>query len=305
MKRLVTILAILALLAVPLCASAQDAATPKPGSATTATFGPAGMGFPKGLFAVVANLRYMESDHVRKWSDEQNDAMKFDKFVLVGKTRYGITDDIDIRTATAIYDIDIERTGNDDTWRRGIGDTTVLLHQVLTRESEGAFAGFALDYGLILPTATVDQHSVDSVGNGAWGLMGGIGLSKNFGPSRFDAELNYATFFEGAHDYTHGDRFRWNSQYIYALNDYFDLGVESNLEWTGSSQLHGENSDDSSLEIYLGPKVNFKYKPWGLTTGLAFMSPVYRWYENTKAGSDDYRVECKITKTFRLGALLD
>ncbi len=279
--------------------------TPTAWGPVSATFGPCGLSMPAGKLAVGGNLVYGNSNGLWRHDRRLNGNTKATKLNEVFKTRYGIWDGLDIRTATPIYNVHLEKTNTDNRDIYGIGDSTVLLHQRLFNQRAGDPLSVALDFGAVLPTGSVSQHSSDLAGNSSWGAVVGLGGTYFLGANRFDSEVNYAMFTEGAHDYERGDRFRWNLGYAYALTDSWSIGVESTFETYAESRKHGEGQSDASLEWYAGPKVAYKIKPWKTSVGVILKAPVKRWYEGTKAASDDYRVELKLMKTFDLGTLFD
>ena len=282
-------------------AMAEDAApTPKAFGPAGGCSGPAGMGFPVGKLATVLSYRHIETDGVRHHGDELNNNVKMTKNVYIAKFRYGIAPGLDIRSATPLYNIEVKNNKNDTSDDRGwIGDTCILLHKVVMSQAKGDFMNMAFDIGGILPTANVDNNNIDFVGNDAWGGMAGVGFTYFLDANRFDQEFNFATFTEGAHDYTKPNRFRSNTSYAYAINNYFDIGAESNLEWNDESEKNGVQQNDSKLEWYAGPKFAFKYKPWGVNVATLFTVPVKRWYEGNSP-SDEYRFELKLVKIFDL-----
>ncbi len=268
-----------------------------------ATFGPGGMGVPAGTLGIGGNLVYGQSDNVRIGNRSSNDSSKTTKFNQIFKTRYGIMDGLDIRTATPFYNTHLSNqyTPNRDVY--GIGDTAVVLHKRLLNQLKGDPFSVAIDLGGVLPTGSVDAHSADAAGNSAWGFITGLGATYFYGANRFDAEVNYATFTMGAKNYEKGDRGRFNFAYAYALNNYLDLGVESQWEWNAQSQYLGNNQHNASSEWYVGPKLVFKYMPWKTFLGVEATMPVVRWYESSKVGSDDFRIEVKLIKLFNIGSL--
>lgn len=268
-----------------------------------AVFGPCGLGFPTGMFAVGGNVVYAKSNGVWESDRRVNGKVKTTKLNEIFKTRYGIMEGLDIRTATPIYNVHLERSGTSNRDVYGIGDTAVLLHKTIASQKAGDLFSVGLDFGGVVPTASVSDHSSDAVGNDAWGLIGGIGATWFHGANRVDSEVNFATFTEGAHDYEKGNRYRWNLAYAYAVSEYWDLGAESAWEMSDESEVQGLGQRDAYVEWYAGPKVAFKYKPWKLNAGLVAKVPVHRWYESNKVGSDDFRLECKIVKSFDLNAL--
>lgn len=276
---------------------------PRPWGAVSSTFGPCGMGVPAGVFAIGGNILYGESDGVWRHEKRLNGNTETTKFNQVLKMRYGLVEGLDIRTATPHYNIHLDQKTGSDRTNYGIGDTTVLLHKSLLNQDQGDPLFLGLDFGGVAPTASVGEHSADALGNDAWGAILGLGATWFQDSHRFDLEVNYATFSEGAKDYAKGDRLRWNTGYAYALSGMWDLGVESSYEWNAASELHDKGQHNSGTEWFVGPKLTFNYKPWQLHTGVAVKLPVYRWYEGTKVGSDDYRLEMKIIKAFKFESL--
>ena len=163
----------------------------------------------------------------------------------------------------------------------------------------------ALDFGGVLPTGSVGEHSSNAAGNSAWGFVGGLGATYFYEANRFDTEINFATFTEGAKDYEKGNRVRWNLGYAYALNDHWDIGAEATWEMGDESKYQGQGQKNAYVEWYAGPKATFKYKPWKLNVGLIAQAPIHRWYEGNKIGSDDYRFSLKLMKAFNFNKLFD
>lgn len=287
-------------------AMAADEAEPKPWGGITSTFGPAGTIIPAGVFVVGGNVVHGESDGTRRHSKYWNGATDTSKWTEVVKFRYGILPNLDLRTSTPIYSIHTN-TGPRNVGRTnyGVGDTAALFHSLIMDQKKGDLFSIGVDYGGILPSASVSDHSVNSIGNEAWGLMGGVGATYFHGSHRIDVEVNYATFTEGSREFQKGDRMRWNTGYAYALNNMWDIGVETTYEWNAETKLKEVGQKDSSEELYGGPKIAFKYAPWATNMGLLASTPLYRWYQGTKTGSDDYRVDFKIMKSFDIGKLFD
>ncbi|WP_415719330.1 transporter [Maridesulfovibrio sp.] len=300
----VLLLAGLVLLCLVTSAYAEEKAPVAWGPAS-ATFGPSGLSMPAGKFAIGGNIVFGDSNGLWHHGKRINGNVKGTKFNQVVKMRYGIWDGLDVRSATPIYSVHLDKTKADDKDLYGVGDTTVLFHQRLLSQKKGDPFSMAFDIGFVMPTGTVSTHSSDAAGNAAWGAMGGIGATYFIDANRFDMEVNYATFAEGGHDYQKGNRLRWNAAYAYAINDNWDVGLESSLESYDESERNGSMQNDASLEWYAGPKVAYKYKPWGTFAGLTVKAPVQRWYQGTKACSDDYRVEFKLMKTFDLAKLFE
>ncbi len=279
-------------------AFAEEGVAPRPWGSVSSTFGPCGMGFPQYKLAVGGNLVYGTSDNVRRHSEKGSSDTKVTQFSQALKFRYGILPGLDVRTATPFYSIHIDNSNKADRTNYGMGDTAVVFHQVLLNQGAGSAFNLAVDLGGVVPTASVGEHSVNGIGNDAWGAIAGIGATYFLGSNRFDTEVNVATFTEGAKEYQKGDRFRWNLGYAYAINELWDIGAESTYERNDETELRGQRQNDASEEWYVGPKVMFKYSPWNTNVGVIAKFPVQRWYQNTKAGSDDVRFEFKLIKTF-------
>lgn len=311
MRRLLqafAVLAVLGLLASVAWAAGDDAKpapAPRPWAPMTVNFGPCGSGMPPGLLAVGGNFLYGESDGMRHYDSKLNDSVTSTKNMEVIKTRYSFMPGTDVRTATPIYSVHLDRSPASDFTSYGVGDTTILFHTVLLNQDQGAPLYLAVDYGGIVPTASVGNYSNNAIGNDAWGLMGGVGITYFLESHRFDMEVNYATFSEGAKNFKKGDRIRWNTGYAYAINKMWDVGVESYFEWDDQTELSGTRQKDTCYEWYAGPKAVWKYQPWGVNIGVAGMLPVNRWYQANKAASDDYRFELKIMKFFDIGTLFN
>ncbi|OIQ50207.1 hypothetical protein BerOc1_02137 [Pseudodesulfovibrio hydrargyri] len=303
MKR-VTVGVLACLLVVLLCGTAMaEGPVHRCWTNIGATFGPGGLGIPKGFLAVGGNVTFAKSNGIWKSSQRRNGKVKTTKLNEIFKTRYGIMESLDIRTATPIYNVHVDKANGADRETYGIGDTTVLLHKGVFNQQKGDLLSVAVDFGGIVPTASVGSHSSNFVGNDAWGAMFGLGATYFIGANRFDTEVNFASFAEGAQDYQKGNRTRWNLGYAYALSEFWDIGAESSWEMSDESRYDGHGQQDAYVEWYAGPKVTFKYKPWKLFAGLLTKAPVHRWYESNKVGSDDFRVEFKLIKLFDIGSI--
>lgn len=302
--KIVRLLAGLLLLCMTTAAYAEEK-SPVAWGPVSIIFGPSGLTLPAGKLSICDNIIFGKSNGVWHNGKRINGNIKSTKFTQVVKLRYGIWDGLDVRTVTPIYNVHLDKTTDSDKDIYGVGDTAMLFHQRLLSQKNGDPFSLAFDVGFIMPTGTVSKHSSDAAGNAAWGAMGGIGATYFLHSNRFDTEINYATFAEGGHNYQKGNRLRWNAAYAYAINNNWDVGLESTLEIYDESERNGVMQKDASLEWYAGPKVAYKYKPWGTFAGLSFKAPVQRWYQGTKTGSDDYRVEFKLMKTFDLDTMFD
>jgi hypothetical protein len=56
----------------------------------------------------------------------------------------------------------------------------------------------------------------------------------------------------------------------------------------------------------VGPEVTFEQaRALEAERGTGGKAPVHRWYEGNKVGSDDFRMEMKLIKSFDLNGLFD
>jgi hypothetical protein len=264
----------------------------------SATSGSAVMGLGEGQFAATINYRFIEADGMYLHDDKINDSVEVTKNIGFLKLRYGIVPGLDIRTCTPFYNVSVEKTAlGTETIKDGIGDSTAILHKVIMNQRKGDVLNVALDLGAVIPTATVDSDSIDFIGNRAWGVFTGVGLTYTKMNHRLDQEFNFAAFTEAEHDYQKPMRFRCNTTYAYAFNSTFDMGIESGFEWDDESKEYGEDMGDSYKEWFAGPKIAMKLKNYGVFTGLGVMFPVYYDYDDSST-SDSYRIEFKISKVF-------
>jgi len=294
---MIRLLVVVMMLCVGTTAYAEDS-YPVAWGPVSATFGPSGLTMPAGKFAIGGNFLFGKSDGLWRHSKRINGNVKTRKINEIIKMRYGIWDGLDVRFATPIYNVHLDKSAAPNFDVYGVGDTTMAFHQRLLSQKAGDPLSVAFDIGAVLPTGTVSSHSSDPAGNATWGVVGGLGATYFIYANRFDTEVNYTVFAEGAHDYQKGNRMRWNASYAYALNNFWDIGVESTLEMSTESHKYGEGQNDAYLEWYAGPKIVCKYNPWGIFAGVAFKVPVKRWYQETKAGSDDFQIDFKLIKAF-------
>ena len=276
---------------------AESAPTPLGG--ISSRFGPGGTGFPVGYLAPVLNFIAGESEALRLGTDKFNDDVETVSRLWMVKFRYGIAKGLDIRSVTPIYNVTIkDGQTNNKTKLNGIGDTTIALHKVVMSQQEGSPFSFAFDFAGVLPTAQTDDGSIYALGNRAWGIGWGFGLTYFFLNShRLDHEFLYVKTFEGEDDYQKGAYYQITTAYAYAVNNSVDLGLESVFLSEAEAEVNGRGMNNGMSEWYIGPKVTFKSDKLGGFLGLAVNFPVYRDYDQVSP-SDDYRFEFKLVKAF-------
>jgi len=275
--------------------AAQNATAPVPAGPVGVNHGAGGLGFPVGKFCAVANYRYAHKD---QWylhtSDEDGPDREVFSHNILFKTRYGIAEGWDVRTATPFLLNTIEADGRNDAWSGGLGDTTAILHNQFASQKKGAPLNLAWDLGIVVPTGEVGSNNI---GSGAWGGLVGLGATWIGGGHRLDTDMSYLVYTEGYKDVTKGDRLRINAHYAYALSTRLDLGLEGYYEWTQEDEAGGDDLGNDAKTLYAGPKFNLKFPEYGVTFGGAVLGAAYREYEK-KSLTEDWRAEFKLIKLF-------
>ena len=208
------------------------------------------------------------------------------QFVNVFKVRYGITDYLEIRTATPYVSVNIKNHSADDNWKGGLGDTTMMLRYGIKKRTEGSPFSVAVDLGTTLPTGKVGDEDKYLATN-AFSLIIGGGVSWVDNNQRVDFDGRYAAYTEGAHDIKPGDFALFHGHYAYAISRNFDLGVEGYYRNEQASEVNGKSQNDTFSEAYIGPKMQIKIPELAyLMIGTAVLFPVYRNYDSLKLSTD-------------------
>ncbi|MEG1610596.1 MAG: transporter [Bilophila sp.] len=280
--------------------------------------GPAGGTLPAGVLALMLNYTHSNKDG---WYDNgsrhtatsplSRATQRNMQDVYVAKLRYGLGNNWDIRSATAFVHNDFkgEATLAPATSKKGVSDTLLVAHKQFMSQSEGAPLDLAFGLGGQIPTGSTDA---DAVGTGAWGLLGELGATYAFDNGRqvVEAELIYLWRGKGGKKsldtYVDANDFlRFNSRYVFALNEYWDLGVESQYEYITASRLRGHSQHNASHAWFAGPAVTLKIPDWQATLGLTAQFSLYQDYDSkTPLGGRDYPNAASLGERFRLEATL-
>lgn len=299
-------------------ASAEEQAPQVGSPMVVSNSGPAGGTLPKGLLAVMFNYTHSSKDG---WytNGSRHDAVsplnrgsqRNMQDVYVGKLRYGLGDNWDIRAATAFVHNDFrgESTLAPATSKKGISDTLIVLHKQFMSQRDGDPLDLAFGFGGQIPTGSTDA---DQVGTGAWGLMGEFGASYAFDGGRqlVEAEVMYLWRGKGGKKSLDtyvdaNDFFRFNTRYVYALNQYWDLGIESQYEYVTESRLDGHSQNNASHAWFAGPAVTLKIPDWQTTLGLTVQCSLYQDYDSkTTLGGRNYPNAASLGERFRFEATL-
>jgi hypothetical protein len=266
---------------------------------------PGGETFPAGFVAVMNHFSFSSAKlykgssrydyktpmgtKVGPWKNEQ--------FVNVFKIRYGITDRLEVRTATPFINAEIENHSADGGWKGGMGDTTLMVRYGLKQRSKNSPFSFAVDVGVTLPTGKVGDKEKYLATNAFSAIMGG-GFSWVDHNQRIDLDGRYAAYTEGAHGIQPGDFALFHAHYAYALSKNFDLGAEAYFRHEQQSAIHGKGQHDAFAEAYIGPKIQIKVPEMAfMMLGTAVLFPVYRDSDSPRF-STDTRYEFSILFAF-------
>lgn len=258
---------------------------------------PGGETFPAGLVAIMNHIslaRYEPYKHsspyamrVKTPGGEMKVGPKSaEQFVNVFKIRYGITDRFEIRTATPFIDLNIRNHNAGNSWKGGLGDTTMMLRYGIKKRTEDSPFSVALDLGVTLPTGEVGDKDKYLAAN-AFSVIAGGGLSWVDKNQRVDLDGRYAVYTEGAHGIRPGDFALFHAHYAYALSRYFDLGLEAYYRLEQQSYVDGKGQGDAFSELYAGPKLQIKAldAPY-VMLGAAALFPLHRDYQAMKLSTD-------------------
>ena len=258
---------------------------------------PGGDTFPAALFAI---MNHVSLAHYKPYRYSSRHTMSVntpvgpmkvgpksgEQFVDVLKLRYGITDRLEVRTATPFINLDINNYNANGSWKGGMGDTTMMLRYGLKKRTEDSPFSVALDLGLTLPTGEVGDKDKYLATN-AFSLIMGGGFSWADYNQRVDFDGRYAAYAEGAHGIKPGDFALFHGHYAFALSRNVDIGAEAYYRIEQQSEIDGKGQRDAYSEAYIGPKIQIKIPELSyLMIGAAVLFPAYRHYDGTRFSTD-------------------
>ncbi len=290
--------------AIPLTAQATSSLATKkpenriPGPMVLPQAWPGGETLPAHLAAIMNHVSLASykpykhsSPHTMRISDGPAKGTKVgpksaNQFVNVFKTRYGITDYLEIRTATPYISLNIKNHSANHNWKGGLGDTTMMLRYGIKKRTEGSPFSVAVDLGTTLPTGDTGNKDKDLATN-AFSLIMGGGISWIDHNQRVDFDGRYAAYTEGAHNIKPGDFALFHGHYAYAVSNNFDVGIEGYYRNEQASKVDNKSQSNAFSEAYLGPKIQIKVPEMAyLMVGAAVLFPVYRNYNSLKLSTD-------------------
>ena len=276
-----------------------------PGPMVLSTASPGGDTFPAGLFSVknhfvAASAKLYKGSSRYDYKTPRGEKVgprRNDTFANVFKIRYGITDRLEVNTATPFIHADIKNHSADGDWMGGLGDTTLMFRYGAKKRSEDSPFAVSADFSVILPTGEVgDQEKY--LATNAFGAGAGGGVSWVDKNQRVDVAGHYIVYAEGAHGIKPGDFALFHAQYAWAVTRNFDIGAEAYYRYEQQSEVHGKGRHDAFTEAYLGPKIHIKIPEWSyMMVGAAVLFPVYRHYDSPSL-SPDTRYEMSILFAF-------
>ena len=277
-----------------------------PGASVTASAWPGGTMLAPGKWAISDHVGFAHGELRKGGGSHTNRNARGeavgqddnDRLTNTFKIRYGLADGWDVRLSVPFVNNDIHRhSPQDDTWKGGFNDMTLMLRRRVVGLAPGQPFAVAVDVGAVIPAGEVGANNV---GTGAWALVFGGGASWIDCNQRVDVDARYVTYTQrGAHRTTPADYFQSHAHYAYALTDWFDAGLETNVRVSSESEVGNAGQDDEYTEWYGGPKVQFHVRDWGLSFGTAALLPIYRHYESPKGRlSDDVRYEFRVGMVF-------
>lgn len=202
----------------------------------------------------------------------------------------------------------------------GIGDMLLMGRYKLTDMKQDGYQT-ALILGIKLPTGStndkfkkappfapdVNTPLPTQMGTGKTEYKLGLGFSKVFEDSRIDANTMFTYRPLAKHDYDFGNELSYDIGYIYALSNYFNMGVEYNGKYNSKTDM-GQDTNAilrallpfkafSGTVGYITPQI--QYLPFGkpkifLDAGISFLL-----HKNLK----EYQPLEKKRIIFRLGYL--
>jgi hypothetical protein len=209
-----------------------------------------------------------------------------DQFVNVFKIRYGITDRWEFSTATPYIDLNLKNHNAGNSWKGGLGDTTLMARYGLKKRSEDSPFSIALDAGVTLPTGQTGDKEKHLATN-AFSALLGAGFSWVDHNQRVDLDGRYAFYTEGAHGVRPGDFAVFHAHYAWAQSRNFDIGAEAYYRIEQQSYVYGKGQRDGFSELYAGPKIQFKVPELAyLMIGAAALFPVHRDYDAMRLSTD-------------------
>jgi hypothetical protein len=183
---------------------------------------------------------YVHKDDLYEGNDKKtgNYTGKYDQVdhIVNLMFKFGLFENFETRIVVPFINREIkQKSGNppehsNTTDNSGLGDVKVIGRYSLLSERKGDLLSMTVGGGLKLPTGDTDKKNVVpfstnheymgpgfQLGTGSWNPIFEFGITKFFGPSRYDFHAMYTKGTEGVHGSQKGDTFKCDFGYGYAL----------------------------------------------------------------------------------------
>lgn len=261
-----------------------------------------GQVYKPGVAAIKIEYRYTKKDALYQGSSHINHsgagpADITQQLIFLG-FRYGVIDRLDVRVQIPLLFMDIkDNTGTSLADPNGIGDLALLVRYQLLNPKDGVPFYMSFGLGFAAPTGETDANGA---GTGAWDAYSELTFTYIWTRQRLDAEFFFGIRGEGeigGKDTKKGNFFKGMFYYGYALNHYFDVGLDGIVTWIARDRVDGVNNENSGgTAVYLGPSIHVKWL--NHKTFLHFSTPLclYRDVNGSQLTSDwffNFFFKCK------------
>ena len=241
-----------------------------------------GQVYKPGVAALKLEYRYMKKDELYQGSSHIDHpgvgpaSIKQQLFFL--GFRYGIIDRLDFRVQLPLLFMNINDTaGTSLATPNGIGDLAVLVRYQLLNPSNGVPFHMAVGLGFGAPTGSTD---LNGAGTGAWDFYSELTFSHIWTRQRIDAEFFYGLRGDGERDNVDTNKGNFAKGmffYGFAINHYFDVGLDGIVQWEGRDAVNDVDVENSGgTTVYLGPVVHVKWLRHKTFVSFSIPFSIYR-----------------------------
>jgi hypothetical protein len=258
--------------------------------------------YKPGVAAIKLEYRYTKNDKLYQGSSHIDHpgvgpASIRQQLFFLG-FRYGIIDRVDFRIQLPLLFMDIkDAAGTSLANPNGIGDVGALVRYQILNPTNGVPFFMSLGLGFGAPTGSTDANGA---GTGAWDFYSELTFSYIWTRQRIDAELFFGLRGDGEHDgvdTSKGNFAKGMFFYGFAINHYFDVGLDGIVQWVGRDSVnHVDVENSGGTTVYLGPVVHLKWLRH--KTFLSFSIPfsIYRDVNGAQLTTDwfyNFFFKCK------------
>ncbi len=251
-----------------------------------------GQVYDPGVAALKLEYRYMKKDELYQGSSHighpgVGPASIRQQLIFFG-FRYGIVKRLDFRVQLPLLFMDIKDAGGTSlATPNGIGDLALLVRYQLLNPSNGVPFHVAGGIGLGAPTGSTDANGA---GTGAWDFYSELTFSYIWTRQRIDAEFFFGLRGDGEHDgvdTNKGSFAKGMFFYGFAINHYFDVGLDGIVQWVDRDSVNDADVENSGgTTVYLGPVVHLKWLRHKSFISLSIPFSIYRDVNGAQLTSD-------------------